>query len=151
MPTASRPASRLARRDPAPADDVEALVRRLAAALRADPGGADEGDEQVVLEVEVGGTRYALVRRPLAALAQDVVLSPREAEIGRLVAKGYVNKTIAGILDISGYTVDTYIRRLFAKLNVTTRAAMVAKLIESGLLPAGPLVRGEAEPGVRRI
>jgi DNA-binding CsgD family transcriptional regulator len=35
-------------------------------------------------------------------------------------------------------TVDTYLRRIFAKLNVTSRAAMVARLSEEGLLNDRP-------------
>jgi hypothetical protein len=47
-----------------------------------------------------------------------------------MVAKGYPNKTIAGVLNISAWTVCTHLRRTFAKLGVTSRAAMVARLME---------------------
>jgi len=47
-----------------------------------------------------------------------------------MVAEGYPNKTIAAVLDISSWTVCTHMRRMFAKLNVRSRAAMVAKLLE---------------------
>lgn len=56
------------------------------------------------------------------------LLSPRELEIARMVALGYPNKTIASLLDISPWTVNTHLKRIFAKLDVTTRAAMVARL-----------------------
>ncbi|HMG47058.1 MAG TPA: helix-turn-helix transcriptional regulator [Allosphingosinicella sp.] len=59
-------------------------------------------------------------------------LSPREQEIARLVAIGYPNKTIAGILDISPWTVATHVRRIFAKLNVHGRPAMIAELAQAG-------------------
>jgi DNA-binding CsgD family transcriptional regulator len=55
-----------------------------------------------------------------------------------MVAKGYANKTIAAVLDISLWTVGTYLRRLFAKLGVCSRAAMVARLLEEHLLQPGP-------------
>lgn len=64
--------------------------------------------------------------------AQELSLSPREQEIARLVAVGYPNKTIAGILDISPWTVATHVRRIFNKLNVHGRAAMIAELARSG-------------------
>jgi DNA-binding CsgD family transcriptional regulator len=70
---------------------------------------------------------------PLAAAsswAAGDLLSPREIEIVRLVAKGLPNKTIAGVLEISPWTVATYLRRVFAKLGVGSRAAMVARLYE---------------------
>lgn len=59
-------------------------------------------------------------------------LSPREQEIARLVAIGYPNKTIAGILDISPWTVATHVRRIFAKLGVHGRPAMIAELAQAG-------------------
>jgi len=61
-------------------------------------------------------------------------LSPRELEIARMVAKGYPNKTIAAVLDISAWTVCTYLRRMFAKLSVSSRAALVARLLEDGTM-----------------
>lgn len=62
----------------------------------------------------------------------DTSLSPREQEIARLVAIGYPNKTIAGILDISPWTVATHVRRIFNKLGVHGRAAMIAQLARAG-------------------
>ena len=55
-------------------------------------------------------------------------LSPREVQIARLVADGATNKMIASTLDISLWTVSTHIRRVFAKLDVRSRAEMVARL-----------------------
>ena len=47
-----------------------------------------------------------------------------------MVARGLPNKAIAAVLEISSWTVGTYLRRMFAKLGVTSRAAMIAKLME---------------------
>jgi DNA-binding CsgD family transcriptional regulator len=57
-------------------------------------------------------------------------LSSREREIARMIAEGHTNKTVAAVLEISSWTVSTHLRRIFAKLGVTSRAAMVARLIE---------------------
>jgi DNA-binding CsgD family transcriptional regulator len=67
-------------------------------------------------------------------------LSPREQEIARMVASGYTNKQIASVLGISTWTVSTHLRRIFCKLDVGTRAAMVARLfaIPMPLHPAQP-------------
>jgi len=62
-----------------------------------------------------------------------VALSPREQEIVRLVAEGHPNKIIAAELDISAWTVGTHLRRIFAKLGVASRAAMVARMAPSRL------------------
>ena len=56
------------------------------------------------------------------------LLSPREHEIARMVSQGYTNRAIARVLDISLYTVSAHMRRIFTKLGVGTRAAMVAAL-----------------------
>ncbi|MGA8809325.1 MAG: helix-turn-helix transcriptional regulator [Thermoanaerobaculia bacterium] len=66
--------------------------------------------------------------------ADDAALSPRELEIARMVAVGHPNKTIAAVLDISAWTVGTHLRRIFSKLRVTSRAAMVARLMERRML-----------------
>jgi tetratricopeptide (TPR) repeat protein len=46
-----------------------------------------------------------------------------------MVAKGHTNRVIAKVLHISLWTVDTHMRRIFAKLQVSTRAAMVATMV----------------------
>ena len=63
-------------------------------------------------------------------LAARLGLSPREYEIVRQVANDRSNKEIAAILGISVWTVSTHLRRVFAKLDVHTRAAMVARVID---------------------
>jgi DNA-binding CsgD family transcriptional regulator len=59
--------------------------------------------------------------------ADDIAsrLTGRELEIAALVAQGYATKNIAFRLQISEWTVATYLRRIFAKLDVSSRAAMV--------------------------
>jgi DNA-binding NarL/FixJ family response regulator len=66
-------------------------------------------------------------RHSLAADAADVELSPREAEVLELLARGYLYKEIAEALAISLPTVNTYIRRIYEKLHVRSRAQAVAK------------------------
>lgn len=54
-------------------------------------------------------------------------LSPREHEVLDLLAHGYLYKEIAESLGISVPTVNTYIRRIYEKLHVRSRAQAVAK------------------------
>lgn len=54
-------------------------------------------------------------------------LSGREREVLELLARGYLYKEIAEMLKISGPTVNTYIRRIYEKLHVRSRAQAVAK------------------------
>ncbi|MGA2245225.1 MAG: response regulator transcription factor [Verrucomicrobiota bacterium] len=54
-------------------------------------------------------------------------LSQREREVLELLARGYLYKEIAEQLKISVQTVNTYIRRVYEKLHVRSRAQAVAK------------------------
>lgn len=91
---------------------------------------------ELLLDVQVGDERYVVLC--VARTSSDEhTLSPREREIVRLVARGLPNKSIAETLDISPWTVNTYLRRIFAKLGVTSRAEMVASSIAAGLLQSG--------------
>ena len=70
-------------------------------------------------------------------------LSPRECEIARLVGRDLTNKEISAVLEISIWTVATHLRRIFAKLRVHSKAAMVAVISErivtlNGWSPAPP-------------
>jgi DNA-binding CsgD family transcriptional regulator len=89
------------------------------------------GAEEIVFDLLIDGARYLLIRmsKPAQAPAQ---LSPREKEIVRLVALGHSNKIIGDVLNISSWTVCTHLRRIFAKLGVGSRAAMVARLLQNG-------------------
>jgi DNA-binding CsgD family transcriptional regulator len=85
--------------------------------------------EQVLFDIDVDGNRYLLIKTvPVERTA--LALSPREREIVRMVALGHQNKVIAAVLNISSWTVCTHLRRIFAKLGVTSRAAMVAKVAD---------------------
>jgi DNA-binding CsgD family transcriptional regulator len=106
------------------------LVERVSAAAAPDSGSASE---EVLVDTEVDGARYLLVRMPKLH-GNRVQLSPREQEIVRMVAKGHPNKVIADVLNISSWTVCTHLRRIFAKLGVGSRAAMVAQLLDLGVL-----------------
>lgn len=49
-------------------------------------------------------------------------LSPREMQIARLLLAGYTTINAAAILNVSENTIRTYVRRLYRKLNVVSRA-----------------------------
>jgi DNA-binding CsgD family transcriptional regulator len=96
-----------------------------------------------VFDIVVEESRYVLIRLPKPAQL-DVQLSPREREIVRLVARGHSNKIIADVLNISSWTVCTHLRRIFAKLGVGSRAAMVARMPEIGRVSRSHEVGQEA-------
>jgi DNA-binding CsgD family transcriptional regulator len=113
---------------------IVGLIEKVSSAMAGGAGG-DSAAEEVLVDTEVDGARYLLVRMPRPA-RNRVQLSPREQEIVRMVAKGHPNKVIADVLNISSWTVCTHLRRIFAKLGVGSRAAMVAQLSEIGALTA---------------
>ncbi|SIR74857.1 response regulator [Micromonospora avicenniae] len=62
------------------------------------------------------------------------VLSEREIQVIRYVARGYSNQQIADELFLSLETVRTYLRRSFAKLDVRDRTQLAVLAYEAGLL-----------------
>jgi DNA-binding CsgD family transcriptional regulator len=114
---------------------VEAAARHLIGLADAVPASG------VLIDLTIDGTRCLLTR--VVEVAPELqTLSPREQEIARMVGRGYTNKEIAKVLEISSWTVSTHLRRIFSKLDVTTRAAMVAKLLN------GPQHAEAESPGV---
>ena len=117
-------------------EQIEVLIRRLVSRVKDKHEHVfefhDECDhEEIIVDTDIDGVRYLLIRMP-TSIRSVVSLSPREQEIARMVAKGFPNKTIGGILNISAWTVCTHLRRIFGKLGVNSRAAMIARLIEEG-------------------
>jgi len=85
-------------------------------------------------QFRVGDTCYQIVEHvePGGPIGGEVpeedptqLLTARELQIVRLICFGQVNKQIAYRLQISEYTVKTYLKQIFMKLNVHSRAAMV--------------------------
>jgi DNA-binding NarL/FixJ family response regulator len=70
-----------------------------------------------------------------ASLAKDSVsLSPRETQVLQYVTKGFSYDEIARLMDISRHTVLTFVRRIYAKLEVNTQMEAVRQARASGLL-----------------
>lgn len=110
---------------PTDPDRLAALLREVGELVG---HGAYDTDERegVLLDVTVGHVRCLLVHQEPAL---RVTLSPRERQIALMVAHGRTNQAIATSLDISVWTVSTHLRRIFAKLAVSSRAEMVARLL----------------------
>ena len=64
-------------------------------------------------------------------------LTPREAEVLRLMAAGRTNTEIAAELVVSESTVKTHVNRIFAKARVRDRGQAVAYAFRHGLAPPG--------------
>jgi DNA-binding NarL/FixJ family response regulator len=67
--------------------------------------------------------RFATVsRKPVAAA---ISLSAREQEVLQLVSKGYRGPEIASLLGISNHTVSSHIKKIYSKLEVSSRGEAV--------------------------
>jgi len=76
----------------------------------------------------------AIARRMLAffqpaALPDTPVLTDRETDVLRIIAKGLTQSECARLLELSPHTVSGYVKDIYRKLNVCTRAeaALVAR------------------------
>jgi two-component system nitrate/nitrite response regulator NarL len=133
-----------------PTPTARDLIRKLTVlAVAAAPTADDrqiQKDGNVFFSADVDGVR-CLLAKATPEPGHRICFSPREGEIARMVAKGYPNKMIAEVLDISVWTVGTHLRRIFGKLGVNSRAAMVAQMSTLGLLETAPLMGAKDAPG----
>ena len=97
---------------------------------------------QAVREALTGGSPMTprIARRVLEMFSKlapkhgDYGLSEREKEILQLMVTGLIKKEIADRLTLSVHTVDTYLRRIYEKLEVNTGTGAVAKALKEGLV-----------------
>jgi len=67
----------------------------------------------------------------VAQAAQEFQLSSREQETVAHLLQGLTSKEIALRMDISPYTVKTYVRLVMIKMGVSTRSGVVGKLVRN--------------------
>ncbi len=91
--------------------------------------------------VECSPYLAALVSSRIRELSHDLTgdekspsLTPREAEVLRLAARGMSNKEIAADLRIWLQTVKSHLHNVYTRLGVRTRRAAVAKALRLGLI-----------------
>jgi len=87
---------------------------------------------QIVKVIELGAQPiFGAQRCSLVALTAapkgSSALSPRERQIAHLLSAGYTNMNAAAILSVSEHTIRTYVRRVYRKLNVTSRTDLARK------------------------
>jgi DNA-binding NarL/FixJ family response regulator len=71
---------------------------------------------------------------PAAPAPPEHLLTQRELEVLRYIAKGFSFAEIAGLLAISAHTVTTHVRNIYRKLEVGSRGAAVYEAVQMGLL-----------------
>lgn len=93
---------------------------------------------QGLLVVHAGVAEAALPRalNPVPADQTGIVesLTPREAEVLKLIAEGLPNKTIAAQLNISEHTVKFHVNAILTKLGAQSRTEAVVRATRLGLI-----------------
>jgi DNA-binding NarL/FixJ family response regulator len=97
------------------------------------------------LEAARGAARIAVIlaaAEPAEVLPLELELhglTEREREVTRLLARGWATKQIARGLSITHHTVKDHTKAIYAKLEVTSRAELTAKLFYEHHAPSlGP-------------
>jgi DNA-binding NarL/FixJ family response regulator len=110
----------------ASAEEIEHAIRALAAGRTHLDPAIQQRLVAAVLEVQPRRTS------PAESLPDD--LSPREAEVLKLIAAGLSNTEIAGALFLSNATVKTHINRIFSKTGARDRAQAVRYAYQQGMV-----------------
>lgn len=125
-------------------------------ALRAGASGfllKDAAPEELVYAVRVVAAGDALLSpqitrtlisdyasRPAAPRSDSTVenlLTERELDVARLVARGHSNTEIAAMLFLAEQTVKTHVSRILSKLDLRDRVQIVVTAYETGLVRPG--------------
>jgi DNA-binding NarL/FixJ family response regulator len=61
-------------------------------------------------------------------------LTEREVDVLRLIGKGYNSPEVAGLLGISAHTVSSYVRDIYRKLGISSRAEAAMEAARRGLV-----------------
>ncbi|MDH5205461.1 MAG: LuxR C-terminal-related transcriptional regulator, partial [Hylemonella sp.] len=77
----------------------------------------------------------ATVTEPREPAKPRVALSDREQEVLEYITKGFTTPEIAALMSVSTHTVISFVRRIYAKLEVHSRTEAVYEARSQGLLP----------------
>ena len=105
---------------------MESAVRQLLAEYASDLQNGDFGDQcrgPGLVKVDQGSYTYVLARFRSRS-GKTSALTRREEDVVRLVAQGLPNKVIAKELNLTPATIAAYLRRIYRKVDVDSRAAL---------------------------
>lgn len=117
------------------------LGQALTAADRLDEADAAVGHAKKLADTHgaahlsalaIGAQRRIGARRPRSGADARRALSEQEARISQLVVRGLSNRDIAASMFISVKTVEAHLTRVFRKLDVSSRTALISALDRAG-------------------
>lgn len=74
---------------------------------------------------------------PVSPTAEgQTLLSSREKQVLELITKGFTAEEIARLMQVSVHTVQTYVRRVYGKLKVSSKAEAIYEARQQGILAA---------------
>ncbi|MEO8015307.1 MAG: response regulator transcription factor [Polaromonas sp.] len=109
------------------------IARKILTRFRSGPatsGPSDAGSTPARRQTPV----FAPIPMPHAAAAVQVMLSSRELEVLQLITRGFTADEIARLIQVSPHTVQTYVRRIYSKLKVKSKAEAIYEARHYGLL-----------------
>lgn len=112
--------------------DMARAEQQLASML--EPSGAPGSARRAAAGTIAAAGAAAVATGAAAIGAEPSVLSRRECDVLRLVAKGLSNQRVAEQLFISEHTVHRHVANILTKLDVPSRSAAVAQAARLGLL-----------------
>jgi len=104
--------------------DVE-LADGSTGLLRGSSSYTQAGDRTLITVLELQRDRSEISAETLAAL------TPRERDVARFVVDGLSDREIAQRLFLSPYTVSQYVKRIYRKLDVSSRVALTRLLLDA--------------------
>lgn len=114
-----------------PTEDVVAQLRRIEL-------GEPALSPSIALRVLRHFRTPAALQEPAAALRQTepdpVRLTEREIDVLRLIAKGYRAPEVAPMLGLTVHTVSSYVRDIYRKLGISSRAEATMEAAKRGLV-----------------
>jgi DNA-binding NarL/FixJ family response regulator len=70
----------------------------------------------------------------VAPAYQDYGLTKRELETLDLLARGFPQREVAGVMNVSPHTVGAHVKSIYAKMAVNSRSEAVFEAVQSGLI-----------------
>lgn len=90
----------------------------------------------IIREVGAASPIHGMVRRACAAYDPRAMrsITPREADVLRLIARGHTYAGAAQRLGVSPHTVATHVKKAYRKLGVHSAGAAVMRAVKLGVL-----------------